>query len=72
MDEFDIEGFIRHIGETTAMWANEEKLFLSAKTGEERETHGIRALHLYHHIVEDLDIFGQIGAITANMADSDN
>lgn len=72
MDNFDIEGFITHIGQTAAMWANEEKLFLSAKTGEERETHGIRAFHLYDHLVEDLHIFGQIGAMQANLADSVN
>lgn len=58
----DIHTFIRHIAETAAMWAEEEKRFLSAESGDERETAGIRAYTLYGHLEDDLHFFGQMSA----------
>ena len=58
----DKTAFISHIAETAAMWAEEEKKFISAESGEERETAGIRAFTLYGHLEDDLHFFGQMSA----------
>jgi hypothetical protein len=59
----DINDFIGHLVETCAMYAEAENAYVTAETGEDRETYGIRALVLKEHIEDDLRHFGQMSAM---------
>lgn len=59
----DIDQFIGHLVETCTMYAEAENAYVTAETGEDRETYGIRALALKEHIEDDLHLFGQMRAM---------
>jgi len=58
----DINQFIGHLVETCTMYVEAELAYVTAETGEDRETYGIRAWALKEHIEDDLRFFGQMSA----------